>query len=107
MYAQWKNRRLRERNLVDIPKCIVRRAQWREMSERKIKKCMNSESTDTTARCSVAHISWIAHAFCHRLLVLAGCVDVTDIHFQAGYFCTKKSRIVVLLLTYLHTALKV
>lgn len=67
---------------------------------------MNSESTDTTARCSVAHISWVAHAFCHRLLVLAGRVDVTDIHFQAGYFCTKKkSRIVVLSLTYLHTAL--
>lgn len=38
MYARLKDRRLRERNLVDIPKCVVRRAQWREMSERKIKK---------------------------------------------------------------------
>lgn len=63
---------------------------------------MNSESTDTTARCSVAHVSWIAHASCHRFLVLAGRVEIADIHFQAGYFCTKKkSRVVVLLSTYL------
>lgn len=98
----------RKKDRVDIPKCVMRRAQWREMGKRKIKKGMNSESTDTTARCSIAHISWIAHASCGRFLVLAGRVEITDIHFQAGYFYTKKkSSIVLLLLTYLHTALTI
>lgn len=53
---------------------------------------MDSESTDTTARCSVAHVSWIAHASCCRLLVLAGRVEVANIHFQAGYLCMKKKK---------------
>lgn len=53
---------------------------------------MDSESTDRTARRSVALVSWIAHAFCHRFLVLAGRVGVADIHFQAGYLCMKKKK---------------
>lgn len=73
-----------------------------ERKKNKKKKDMNNESTDTTARYSVAHISWIAHAFRHRFLVLAGRVEVTDIHFQAGYFCTKKKKSRIVVLTYLH-----
>jgi len=71
------------------------------------KESKDNGSTDGTARCSVALVSWIAHALCQRFLVLAGRVRVADVHLQAGYLCSKKkmskSRTIVIRLTYLRT----
>lgn len=50
----------------------------------------NDKSTDRTAGCSIAHVSWIAHAFCQWLLVLAGCIGIADIHLQTGHFCSRR-----------------
>jgi len=86
MYAHNEER---ERNRVDISKYEVRRATC-AMNEKLKKKSIDSESTDTTACCSFAYVSWIAHTSCYWFLVLTGRVEVTDIHFQAGYLCMKK-----------------
>lgn len=56
------------------------------------KKHKDDKSTDGFAYCSVALVSWIAHALRHRFVVLAGCVGIAGVLFQTGYLCSKKKQ---------------